>query len=46
MVIVRSFEGHDIAEYAVGLLRHRQSGVFGQNNGVLLLISIDDRGRH
>ncbi|MBL0337844.1 MAG: TPM domain-containing protein [Rhodospirillaceae bacterium] len=43
VAIVRSLEGHDIAEYAVGLLRHWQLGVQGQNNGVLLLISIDDR---
>ncbi len=43
VAIVRSLEGHDIAEYAVGLFRYWQLGQKDKNNGVLLLIAIDDR---
>lgn len=43
VAIIRSLEGHDIAEYAVGLFRYWQLGQKNKNNGILLLVAINDR---
>jgi len=43
VAVIRSLDGNDIAEYAVGLFRYWQLGLKDKNNGVLLLIAIDDR---
>ena len=43
IVILKSLDGYDIADYTYQLGRHWQIGQKDKNNGVLLLISMDDK---
>ena len=43
IITINSTNGYDIAEYAIGLFNNWEIGQTKKNNGVLILIAIDDR---
>lgn len=43
VAIIPSLDGNDVADYTVNLFRHWGIGKQKNNNGVLLLIAVDDR---
>jgi len=40
---LKNLRGNEVADYSVGLARHWGIGQKGQNNGVLMLIAVEDR---